>query len=104
MTDPQFEGDPIEDLLPPGAVLATRLADGEWHRLHPATPLLRGGIVFIFIAGSFISSARQQLIDLAFGAPQAHDAGDPVIFLTANGRLPIALLAIALVQIGRAHG
>jgi putative membrane protein len=93
----QFDGDPMEDLLLPGAVLATRLADGEWHRLHPATPLLRGGIVFIFIAGYFISSARQQLIDLLFGAPHAHDEGDPFLFLTGHGRLPLALLAIALV-------
>jgi putative membrane protein len=95
VTDEKFEGDPIEDLLPSGAVLATRLADGEWHRLHPATPLLRGGIVIIFIAGYFISQARQQLIDLVFGDPHAHDDGDPVIFLTAHGRLPIALLIIA---------
>ena len=95
MTDQHFEGDPIVDLLPSGAVLATRLADGEWHRLHPATPLLRGGIVFIALAGYFVSQARQQLIDLFFGAPHAHDDGDPLIFLTAHGRLPIALLTIA---------
>ena len=90
-------GDPVDDLLPPGAVLATRLADGEWHRLHPATPLLRGGFVFIVIAGYFISSARQQLVDLVFGDPHAHDDGDPVVFLARDGRLPLALLAIAAV-------
>ena len=95
MTGEPFEGDPIKDLLPPGAVTATRLADGEWHRLHPATPLLRGGFVFIFIAGSFISSARQQLVDLLFGGPRARDDGDPLVFITANGQLPLALLAIA---------
>ena len=99
MTGEHSEGDPIQDLLPSGAVLATRLADGEWHRLHPATPLLKGGIVFIALAGYFISQARQQLIDLFFGAPHAHDDGDPLIFLTAHGRLPIALLAIAGVLI-----
>jgi putative membrane protein len=99
VTDQQFEGDPIEDLLPAGAVLATRLADGEWHRLHPATPLLRGGIVFIALAGYFISQARQQLIDLFFGATHAHDDGDPLLFITAHGRLPIALLAIAAVLV-----
>jgi putative membrane protein len=91
------QGDPIEDVLPRGAVLATRLADGEWHRLHPATPLLRGGIVIIAIAGYLISQARQQLIDLVFGAPHAHDDGDPVIFLTHNGRLVPALLIAAAV-------
>jgi putative membrane protein len=95
--DDAADGDPIQDLLPPGAVLATRLADGEWHRLHPATPLLRGGIVVIALAGYFISQARQQLIDLFFGAPHAHDDGDPFVFLTADGRLPLALLGIALI-------
>ena len=95
MTEEAFEGDPTQDLLPDGAVLSTRLADGEWHRLHPATPLLKGGFVFIVIAGYFISSARQQLIDLFFGAPHAHDDGDPIALLTEHGRLPIALLIIA---------
>jgi putative membrane protein len=99
VTDQHFAGDPVEDLLPGGAVLATRLADGEWHRLHPATPLLKGGFVFIVIAGYFISSARQQLIDLVFGAPHAHDDGDPIALLTQHGRLPIALLIIAAVLI-----
>ncbi|HEX3679910.1 MAG TPA: hypothetical protein VHU90_09335, partial [Galbitalea sp.] len=98
-TNGPSEGDPIKDLLPPGAVLATRLADGEWHRLHPATPLLRGGIVFIAIAGVFVSEARQQLIDLFFGAPGGHEDGDPFGFLTRDGRLPLALLGIAAVLI-----
>lgn len=97
MTDQHFEGDPIEDLLPSGAVLATRLADGEWHRLHPATPLLKGGIVFLALAGYFVSQARQKLIDLFFGAPHAHDDGDPLNFIESDGRLPIALLIIAAV-------
>jgi putative membrane protein len=90
-----FEGDPIDDLLPSGAVASTRLADGEWHRLHPATPLLRGGIVIIAIAGYFISSARQQLVDLFLGAPHANDDGDPLVLLAGHGRLPLTLLAIA---------
>jgi putative membrane protein len=99
MTGEPFEGDPSKDLVRAGTVLATRLADGEWHRLHPATPLLRGGIVVIALAGYFISQARQQLIDLFFGAPHAHDDGDPFVFLTRDGRLPLALLGIAGVLI-----
>lgn len=100
MTDEsQSQGDPIQDLLPSGAVLATRLADGEWHRLHPATPLLRGGIVLIAIASVFISEARQQIIDLVFGAPHAHDDGDFVTLVTSHGRLIPALLLIAAVLI-----
>lgn len=91
------QGNPERDLLPRGAVPATRLADGEWHRLHPATPLLRGGIVIIFIAGYFISQARQQLIDLALGDPHANDGGDPAVLLTTHGRLIPALLVVAAV-------
>jgi len=93
------QGDPIDDLLPTGAVLATRLADGEWHRLHPATPLLRGGIVIIALASYFISQARQQLIDFVLGDPHAHDDSDPITLLTNHGRLIPVLLGIALVLI-----
>jgi putative membrane protein len=95
----QPQGDPIEDLLPAGAVLATRLADGEWHRLHPATPLLRGGIVLIVIAGYILNSAREQLIGLVVGGPHhgGSDDGDPVTFLSTDGRLPLALLGIFVV-------
>jgi putative membrane protein len=96
-TEDAPQGDPVKDLLPGNAVLATRLADGEWHRLHPATPLLRGGIVIIAIAGYLVSQARQQIIDLLFGQPHAHDDGDPVIFLAGHGRLIPVLLAAALV-------
>jgi putative membrane protein len=91
------QGNPSEDLLPSGAVLATRLADGEWHRLHPATPLLRGGIVLIAIASVFISQARQQILDLLLGGPHSHDDGDVVTAVTAHGRLIPVLLIIAAV-------
>ena len=79
------------------AALDSRLADGEWHRLHPATPLLRGGFVLIFIAGYFLSSARQQLIGLVVGGSHHDDDGDPISFLTSGGRLPLALLGIAVI-------
>ncbi|MEJ1230740.1 MAG: PH domain-containing protein [Galbitalea sp.] len=99
MTDPAPDGDPAEDLLPRGAVLSTRLADGQWHRLHPATPLLRGGFVLIAIAGFVLSQARQQLVDLVVGGPRRGDGGDPLAYLTTHGRLPLALLVVAAVLI-----
>lgn len=40
------------------------LADGEWHRLHPATPLLRGGIAFIAILGIVIANLRERLVEM----------------------------------------
>jgi len=76
---------------PAAAAKAEDLADGEWHRLHPATPLLRGGIVFIAIAGVVISQLRERLVDLF--VPQAHDyGGDPIDLLVRHQLLPIALL------------
>lgn len=39
----------------------TSLADGEWHRLHPATPLLKGGIALIAILGVIIANMRERL-------------------------------------------
>ncbi|HEY2644300.1 MAG TPA: PH domain-containing protein [Galbitalea sp.] len=97
--DTTMDGDPRHDLLPPGAVLDTRLADGEWHRLHPATPLLRGGIFLIAIAGYFISEARQQLVNIAIGGGDHGDPGDPVQFVTTGGRFPLFILGVAVVLI-----
>ena len=42
---------------------AGRLADGEWHRLHPATPLLKGGIALVAILGVIIVNLRDVLIN-----------------------------------------
>ncbi|MBH0130065.1 PH domain-containing protein [Salinibacterium sp. NK8237] len=56
--------DPVELNVPESA---RRLADGEWHRLHPATPFLRGGIAFVAIIGVVIVNARDIFIDTIFG-------------------------------------
>ena len=38
------------------------LADGEWHRMHPLTPLFKGGLALIIIAGIAIANLRDRLI------------------------------------------
>jgi putative membrane protein len=81
-----------------GVALDTRLADGEWHRLHPATPLLRGGLFLIVVAGWVFAQAREQLVQLFVGGPH-EDGGDPIQYLASGGRLPLALLAIAAILI-----
>ena len=53
----------------------TNLADGEWHRLHPASPLLRGGLVFIAVLGFIIANLRERLVDM-FLVPFAPDLGE----------------------------
>jgi putative membrane protein len=68
------------------------LADGEWHRLHPATPLLRGGIALIAIAGIIIANLRERLLDFFIGVPGYE--GDPIDFLIAEGLVPLVLIAV----------
>jgi putative membrane protein len=95
VTDPQ----PPAPAAASRVVLETRLADGDWHRLHPATPLLRGGLVLIVIISWIVSEARQQIVQLFVGGPQQGNDGDPLTFLAGGGRLPLLLLGIAVVLI-----
>jgi putative membrane protein len=76
---------------------AEDLADGEWHRLHPATPLLRGGIAFVAIAGIVIGNLRERLVDFFVPAAGEYGGGDPIDILVRRGLVPIALLAVLAV-------
>ena len=102
----------------PDAVTAGRgLADGEWHRLHPASPLLRGGLVLIGVIGFIIANLRERLIDvfLIFVAPgserfnRADDfegdwGNDPISAIVVNGLVGWALIAVAVVLIALVIG
>ena len=55
--------------------MTARLADGQWHRLHPATPLLKGGVAFVAILGVILVNLRDFWINLVFGGP--NDEFDP---------------------------
>ncbi|HWH25683.1 MAG TPA: hypothetical protein VNT53_03455, partial [Pseudolysinimonas sp.] len=74
------------------------LIDGEWHRLHPATPLLRGGIALFAIIGILVANLREQLLELLIPGDDCRgdecDGGDPVTYLIDKGYL---LLALAIV-------
>ncbi|GAA1517712.1 putative membrane protein [Agromyces terreus] len=98
--------------VPPKTV--TPLADGEWHRLHPASPLLRGGLVFIAVLGFVIANLRERIVDMFvfvfvpdlgdeldsnYGEWQNDWANDPVGAIVLNGQVGWALLAVAAVVI-----
>ena len=83
MTDP---------VATPPAASGSELADGEWHRLHPATPVFRGGIALIAFAGIIIANLRERLLDLFIGVPGYE--GDPIDFIIAEGLVPMVLLAV----------
>jgi putative membrane protein len=65
----------------PGTV--ARLTDGQWHRLHPASPLLRGGIALIAILGVVVSNLRERLFGLFL--PRLDEEGDPVDYILSHG-------------------
>jgi putative membrane protein len=79
---------------PEPAALTTGLADGQWHRLHPATPLLRGGIALIAILLFIVNTLRERLIEMFFGGGQYED--DPLDWIMREGYVGFALAAIAL--------
>ncbi len=68
------------------------LADGEWHRLHPATPLLRGGLALIALIGIVIANLRERLVEIVFGGGGYE--GDPIDTLVERGLVPLALVAV----------
>ena len=63
MTSPLPERVPHDHQASPPPVV-----DGEWHRLYPATPFLRGGIVVIAILGYLIVQFRDVFIGLFIGS------------------------------------
>ncbi len=80
----------------PVSPTAERLSDGEWHRLHPATPLLKGGIAFLAVLGVVIVNLRDVLIEM-FISGQRQD--DPLLWVWEQGYLPIALAGFAVLLI-----
>ena len=70
----------------------TTFTDGEWHRLHPATPFLRGGLTLVAIVGIVVVNLRDILIDQFFG--RSDDDGDPLLWVTENGYAGLALIAV----------
>jgi putative membrane protein len=77
----------------------SRYVDGAWHRLHPATPLLRGGIglflVIVYVAGNL----RERLVSWVFGLPDV--GGDPVDEITRHNLvLPATGIVLAVLLVG----
>jgi putative membrane protein len=54
---------------------AHSLANGEWHRLHPMTPLLRGGIAVVAILGVIVVNLRDFWVELVLGDVVGDDGG-----------------------------
>ncbi|GAA1978915.1 PH domain-containing protein [Microbacterium pumilum] len=93
-----------EHASPPQNLVRSPLSDGEWHRLHPLTPLLRGGLVLLIIFGLVVSNLRDRLLylfipSLAPDIPadeleEWEGTGDPIDFIIVNNLYIVAILAV----------
>ena len=79
------------------------LSDGDWHRLHPLTPLLRGGLFLIVILGIVVANLRDRLVflflpwldpDIQDEIGEWEGAGDPIDFVIANNLYLVAVLIV----------
>jgi putative membrane protein len=86
-----------DERVSPSQAAADRLTDGEWHRLHPATPLLKGGIFFVAVLGIVISNLRERLVNLFVGQPDY--GGDPIDEIYNHHLVGVAILIVAGVLI-----
>lgn len=101
MTDPSTRpvtGAPTGPVPPPSAAVRSGLSDGEWHRLHPLTPLLRGGLFLLVILGIVVTNLRDRLIGLFLPGDVDVDLsgpeGDAIDYIIENELIFIALLAV----------
>lgn len=71
------------------AALVGKYGDGAWHRMHAATPLLRGGIGIVAVGAYVANTFRERLVGLFFGVP-GDRGGDPIDALSRHHLVPVA--------------
>jgi len=85
----------------PAAVAEVRspLSDGEWHRLHPLTPLMKGGLFLVVVIGIVVTNLRDRLIGMFVPGMEGEYeySGDPIDFIVANDLLLVAALVVLAV-------
>lgn len=99
---PEFHADlPAEPAGQPASTepnAPTATAGIDWRRLHPLSPLLRGGIVLIIVAGIIIANFRDRLFGL-FIAQEILDEmgpseGDLIDYIVAESLVLVAMLVV----------
>lgn len=94
-------------VAPPQALVRSPMSDGEWHRLHPLTPLLRGGLFLVVVIGIIVANLRDRLVFLFLPAlapdlpaeelEEFEGSGDPIDFIVANNLYLAAGIAVVVV-------
>ena len=77
------------------------LSDGDWHRLHPLSPVFRGGIFLVVVIGIVIANLRDRLVTIFLPSlvPDFPDggewnSGDPVDWVLDHGLVLVASLIV----------
>ncbi|GAA1469052.1 PH domain-containing protein [Microbacterium thalassium] len=92
-----------EPAVPPSDLVRSPLSDGEWHRMHPLTPLMRGGLFLLVVGGIIVANMRDRLVAvflpwlLPDSSEDFSDFGggdDPVDFVIANNLYLVALVVV----------
>jgi putative membrane protein len=91
---------PATPETPAAPAAVAELTDGEWHRLHPATPLLKGGIALIVVLGIIVNNAREWVVGFFVPGgrrPDGDGEGDPFGYVVEHGYLGFVLLGVLVV-------
>lgn len=80
----------------PQAEPPTRHTDGQWHRLYPLTPLLKGGLALLAILGIIVVNLRDLILETIFSdnRGRADIDADPMVWLYENGFVWISIAVI----------
>jgi putative membrane protein len=88
---------------PQPALVRSPLSDGRWHRPHPLTPLLRGGLALLVVLGVIVANLRERLVAIVLpwvdpGIGDDYDRwnepGDPIDWVVANNLYLVVALAV----------
>lgn len=91
---------PSDDALEAArASLIQSPVENEWRRLHPLSPLLRGGLFLLVVVGIIIANLRDRIFELfldeRFVEAMGPNEGDLIEYLAAQRLLVWGLVAVA---------
>ncbi|WP_217181661.1 PH domain-containing protein [Streptomyces sp. AC495_CC817] len=105
MSEQHFPGASAPQAVQAPPAGSDTLADGEWHRMHPLTPLFKGGLALIIVGGLVIANLRDRVIRwfVDLFEPQAHyedfSGGDPVDWVLANNLALVVLIGVLVLVV-----
>lgn len=96
--DPAASAEPTVPVEPTAPTDPTDPIEAGWRRLHPLSPLLRGGLVLIVIAGIVIANLRDRIFEIFLPDEFIGETGpsekDLFDFVIGRGLIIVALLIV----------